>query len=199
MRPTYCPPPYGVIVADPPWKFDDPLTMSDVKRGAGSNYPVLDLGEIKRLQVAELCAITAVLALWVPSAMLQDGLDVMRCWGFEYKQLFTWVKTAGGPSGIAMGMGRYFRNATEHALVGTRGKPRPLMRGERNVVLHPALPHSRKPEALQDSLDRMYANRTKLEIFARRARPGWTCVGNECPGTMGEDVRDSIAELLRRA
>ncbi len=94
-------------------------------------------------------------------------------------------------------MGRYFRSATEHAIFATRGRGVPEDLSQRNVVLVPALPHSQKPESLQDVLERMYPGGPFLELFARRARPGWTCTGNECPSTLGVDIRDWLRREYR--
>jgi N6-adenosine-specific RNA methylase IME4 len=108
---------FDVIVADPPWQFSDKLTMSDVKRGAEANYQgVLDLAAICELPVKRVAADNALLALWCPSSMIADGLDVMRAWGFEQKQIYTWLKGSAADK-LAFGMGRYFRGCTEHALI----------------------------------------------------------------------------------
>lgn len=202
-------PRYGVVVADPPWAFQDRLTMSDVKRGAASQYATLTVAELQRLPINLLAADPSVLALWCPAALVPDGLAVLQAWSFDYKGVFTWVKTtrSGVAAGsdaeeipadasLAFGMGRQFRAATEHALLGTRGIPGPVPapKSERNVILHPALPHSQKPEGLQDALDRMYPGARRLELFARRVRPGWVCVGDECPETMGVDIREWAPE-----
>lgn len=181
--------PFKVVVADPPWLFSDKLKMSDVKRGADAHYRTLNLDDICALPVASWCDKDALLALWVPSSMLEDGMRVMREWGFVQKQVYTWVKqTING--NIAFGMGRQFRGATEHALIGTRGSPKTSSKSERNVELSVTMPHSKKPEVLQERLERMYPVGPYLEMFARRARPGWICVGNEAPGYRGIDIRD---------
>ena len=184
---------FKVIVADPPWAFNDKLTMSDVARGAAANYSTLDLDAIVALSARELAAEDAFLAIWCPSSMLVDGLRVMEAWGFSQKGVYTWVKTAGGASGLAFGMGRYFRGCTEHALFGVRGKATVGNKSQRNCELAPALPHSQKPPGLQDALEKMYPGGPWLELFARRDRPGWTCVGNECPSTPGVDIREWLA------
>jgi N6-adenosine-specific RNA methylase IME4 len=124
----------------------------------------------------------------------------MDDWGFAHKQIYTWVKLgkneaslsldAAEKAKLAFGMGRYFRGCSEHALIGTRGKVSKHIqaRAERSVILHPALPHSQKPESLQTSLMRMLPG-PYLEMFARRQRAGWVCVGDECPTTIGQDIR----------
>jgi N6-adenosine-specific RNA methylase IME4 len=180
---------YRVVVADPPWAFSDKLKMSDVKRGAEANYRTLTVDDVCALPVKDWVLEDSLLALWVPSSLLSDGMRVMASWGFAQKQIYTWVKQAKS-GGIAFGMGRQFRGATEHALIGTRGRPKPTSRSERNVELSLGLPHSKKPEELQNRLQKMYPDGPYLELFARRARDGWTCVGNQAPGYDGLDIRD---------
>ena len=191
---------FGVILADPPWSFSDKLKYSgDVKRAADCYYPTLNLAEIKKLPINELAAENCILALWVPSAFLQAGMDVMSAWGFQYKQLWIWGKTSKkNPLNLAFGMGRLARNCHEPLLVGVKGKYTKFLqdRSQRNLFMHPTMKHSQKPESIQTSLDKMFPDWEKLEIFARRDRSGWTCIGNEAPATSGEDIRDSIGNLL---
>lgn len=184
--------PFGVVVADPPWQFSDRLGS----RGADKQYQVLGLDDIWDLQVANLAAEDAVCALWCPKSMFEDGLVTLQAWGFRYVTFYTWTKRtkAGDP---AFGMGRLFRATGEAALVGVRGNVYGELqsRSERDYCESRTMEHSEKPEALQDSLDAMFPHWRKLEIFARRVRDGWVCVGNECPSTKGEDVRQSIRRL----
>ena len=191
---------FGVIVADPPWSFSDKLKYSgEVKRAADSFYPTLNLAEIKKLPIGELAAENCILALWVPSAFLQAGMDVMSEWGFNYKQLWIWGKTSKkNPLNLAFGMGRLARNCHEPLLVGVKGKYTKFLKdhSQRNLFMHPTMKHSQKPESIQTSLDKMFPEWDKLEVFARRDRAGWTCIGNEAPGTPDEDIRDSIGDLL---
>lgn len=180
---------YNVIVADPPWHFDDKLTMSETKRGAQSHYPVMDLNGIKLLPVAEFAAPVSILALWCPSVMVPDGLSVMNSWGFTYKQMVIWPKKK-------IGMGHLFRNKHEVALIGTRGQYTKMLKNRSQSTVLPIEDHkhSQKPETLQNSLELMFDG-PYLELFARRARPNWVCLGNECQTTFGEDIRDSLAKL----
>lgn len=224
---------FQVIVSDPAWSFSDKLTMSDVKRGAGSQYKTLTIKDIKALNVKDLADPNgAVLALWVPSSLLQEGLDTMKAWGFKHKQTYIWVKSKKDISyrkiffktAVAMfedfkegkkkkdifegfkinlfdvlsfGMGRLFRQTHEICLIGTNNNKlyKELKnKSQRSVSFAPNLKHSAKPEHLQDSLEIMFPKATKLEMFARRQRPDWTCIGNEICN--GEDIRDSIAKLM---
>ena len=193
---------FGLIVADPPWSFNDKLKYEkrdSTIRGADMMYPTLSIPAIAGLPIGELAAENALLALWVPSSHLTNGLKVMEAWGFTYKQLWIWTKTQKSDrSKLAFGMGRLARNCHEPCLVGVRGKYTKELanRSQRNVFLHPTLAHSSKPEDLQNSLEIMFPERDGLEIFARRPRAGWTCIGNEAPETMGEDIRDSLQDLI---
>lgn len=203
---------FQVLVSDPPWNFSDSLAMASTKRGASSNYQTLNLEDLKSLPVKEVAENDAVLALWCPSSLLLEGLEVMNAWGFRQTQTHVWVKTKKIPlrnavknilSGefrldniLSFGMGRLFRGTHELALIGVRGKVYQylLNKSQRSVHFYPGTKHSTKPEALQDMLDVMF-NGNKLEMFARRDRPGWTCVGLECPSTLGIDIRDSLSAL----
>ena len=187
---------YDIILADPAWKFSDGLKMSKVKRGASSQYATMTAEQIGCLPIWKLAADNSLLALWCPSSLLKDGLFVMHKWGFAQKQIFTWVKmTKSG--GLAFGMGRQFRGCTEHALIGTQGSLKPSSKSERNACLTPALRHSEKPPNLHECLDRMYPKANKLELFARRSRPGWDCIGLECDGPYGgKDIQSWAAEVL---
>lgn len=181
---------YSVIIADPPWAFSDKLTMSAVARGAEANYPTMRGADIAMLPVRDVAANNAVLALWVPSSLLVLGCNVMQSWGFELKQTYVWRKTTK-TNKDAFGMGRLFRQCHELALIGTRGSPYSSLRSrsERSVVSALHAGHSVKPDALHESLERMFPEARKLELFARRSRAGWTCLGNKIDG---RDIREAL-------
>lgn len=177
--------------------------MSDVRRSSNTQYPTLKAQDIIDLNqfLSPLLDPDAVLALWVVGSQLQLGMDVLAAWGFQQKQVTVWVKTrvewdSGRPlvSNLAFGMGRLFRQSHELCLIGTRGKVYAGLqnRSQRSVLLAPALKHSAKPEDLQDSLELMFPAARKLELFARRGRPGWTCLGDEIDG---QDIRDALHAL----
>jgi N6-adenosine-specific RNA methylase IME4 len=118
--------------------------------------------------------------LWVPNALILEGLDVMRRWGFVYKTNLVWhkVRKDGGPDG--RGVGFYFRNVTELVLFGVRGSMRTLAPGRRqvNFLKTQKREHSRKPDELYELIERCSPG-PYLEMFARNTRPGWTSWGNE--------------------
>jgi N6-adenosine-specific RNA methylase IME4 len=195
---------FNVIIADPPWKFDDKLTMSSVKRGAESQYKgVLSVDDIVNIDVQSIVGDWGVLALWVPSSMLSDGLRTMTSWGFRQTTTYVWGKTTKSGK-IEFGMGRMFRGSHEIALIGTCGKPYANLqnKSQRSLIVDEDLPpdfelalnemHSKKPQNLHNSFNLMFPDAKKLELFARRHTEGWTCTGNELDGL---DVRESLAKL----
>lgn len=200
---------YQVIVADPPWSFDDKLQKmkAPTKRSAASQYDVMSVAEIAALDVKSLADPNGcMLALWVPGSFMEAGLQVMHAWGFKLKQNYIWVKTKKAKKGplvnpadcLAFGMGRLFRQTHETALICTSGKTvYPFLEdhSQRSVCFFPNLGHSQKPPNLHISLDTMFPEAQRLEMFARRTCTGWTCVGKECPSSLGEDIVDSIQRL----
>jgi len=195
---------FNVIIADPPWKFDDKLTMSSVKRGAESQYKgVLSVDDIVNIDVQSIVGDWGVLALWVPSSMLSDGLRTMTSWGFRQTTTYVWGKTTKSGK-IEFGMGRMFRGSHEIALIGTCGKPYANLqnKSQRSLIVDEDLQsdfelalnemHSKKPQNLHNSFNLMFPDAKKLELFARRHTEGWTCTGNELDGL---DVRESLAKL----
>lgn len=201
---------FRVLAADCPWAFGDALRMSKVKRGAASNYGVLTPLELAALPIGDLMEDDAFGLLWFPDALAWEAGQVFRAWGFRQTQVWTWVKTGKFETrldgddvqedlALAFGMGRLARNCCEHALVGVRGSiyKHVSARDVRNVFLHPGLPHSQKPEVVQDGIDRMVPTGNRLELFARRARLNWSCIGDQAPDTLGQDILESLAGLLR--
>lgn len=171
-------PGYGVIMADPPWRF---ATWSDTRqfKAASQHYPVMDLTDIKALPVAELAAPDSLLFLWAIQALLDQALSVMEDWGFKFKTAGTWAKRSSSGASWAFGTGYILRNAAEFFLIGTRGRPRPESRRERNLIVAPIREHSRKPDQAYEMLERMFPSQRRCELFARSTRPGWDTWGNE--------------------
>jgi N6-adenosine-specific RNA methylase IME4 len=141
----------------------------------------MTLDEIMDLPVPRLTAETAHLYLWVPNALLPDGIRLLEAWGFKYKSNIVWhkVRKDGGSDG--RGVGFYFRNVTELVLFGVRGKnARTLQAGRRqvNMVQTRKREHSRKPDELYELVESC-SRGPFLELFARGTRPGWSGWGNE--------------------
>jgi N6-adenosine-specific RNA methylase IME4 len=173
--------PFRTILADPPWRFQNRTGKMAPEHVRLSRYGTMTFEAIQELPVADLAADKAHLYLWVPNALLAEGLKVMDAWGFTYKTNLVWFKTRkdGGPDG--RGVGFYFRNVTELLLFGIRGKDnRTLAPGRRqvNLIAERKREHSRKPEQAYDVIEECSPG-PYLELFARHPRPAWTAWGNE--------------------
>lgn len=172
--------PYSTILADPPWQFQNRTGKVAPEHKRLLRYPTMNLKEIEALPVSKLCAPKAHLYLWVPNALLQEGLRVMEAWGFTYKANLVWLKIRkdGGPDG--RGVGFYFRNVTEIVLFGVRGNMRTRQRGRTQVNLLSTRKreHSRKPDEIYELVEACSPG-PYLELFARFERPRWHQWGNE--------------------
>lgn len=171
---------FGTILADPPWRFENRTGKMAPEHKRLSRYSTMTLEDIMELPVAQLALPRSHLYLWVPNALILEGLETMRRWGFMYKTMLVWYKTRkdGGPDG--RGVGFYFRNVTEVILFGTRGNLRTLAPGRRqvNLLASRKREHSRKPDELYPIIEACSPG-PYLEMFARHPRHGWTCWGNE--------------------
>lgn len=174
---------FKTILADPPWQFQNRTGKVAPEHRRLSRYPTLTLKEIMELPVSEVAANQSHLYLWVPNALLREGLDVMRAWGFEYKTNIIWhkIRKDGGPDG--RGVGFYFRNTTELVLFGIRGKVRTLKAGRSqvNIIRTQKREHSRKPDELYKIIEEC-SRGPYLELFARGQRKKWIQWGNQVNG-----------------
>jgi N6-adenosine-specific RNA methylase IME4 len=171
---------YSTILADPPWRFDNRTGKMAPEHQRLLRYPTMSVAEICEMPVSQIAATNAHLYLWVPNALLAQGLEVMRCWGFTYKSNLIWYKVRkdGGPDG--RGVGFYFRNVTELVLFGVRGHMRTLAPGRRqtNIIITQKREHSRKPDEIYDIIEDCSPG-PYIELFARFSRQGWDQWGNE--------------------
>lgn len=212
---------FGLILADPPWRF---ATFSDKGRGrcpdgldpkAARNlqrqnkperhYATMTLDEIKALPIPDLAAKNSMLLLWAVDPMIPEALDVGRAWGFTYKTVgFYWIKerrvTSKRGDAFAepdqkrfpMGTGYWMRANPEQCLLFTKGHPKRLSAAVRKLLISPRREHSRKPDEQYGRIEKLVGG-PYLELFARQARPGWTSWGNQVD-RFTPDGRDTLAE-----
>lgn len=163
---------YGVLLADPPWRFEPYSRETGMDRSADNHYPTMTLDAIKALKVpaAEHC----VLFLWATAPMLREALEVMAAWGFQYKTFHVWAKDR-------IGTGYWVRENAELLLVGTKGEPVPPAPGQQfpTLIEAPRGRHSAKPPAVAEMIEQLWPNTPRSELFAREPRPGWEVWGNE--------------------
>lgn len=180
---------FATILADPPWQFQNRTGKMAPEHKRLSRYPTLTLDDIKAIPVADVAAPASHLYLWVPNALLAEGLGVMQAWGFTYKSNIVWhkIRKDGGPDG--RGVGFYFRNVTELVLFGVRGSLRTLPPGRRqvNFLATQKREHSRKPDEFYEIVEACSPG-PYLELFARHRREGWKHWGNEVPETVGGHI-----------
>jgi len=170
----------STVLADPPWRFQNRTGKVAPAHRRLSRYDTLTVDEICNLPIQDALADTAHLYLWVPNALLADGLKVLASWGFQYKANLVWAKRRkdGGPDG--RGVGFYFRNVTELILFGVRGNLRtlPPARRQVNMIETRKREHSRKPDELYELIESCCPG-PYLEVFARYPQDGWLCWGDE--------------------
>ncbi|MFP4069172.1 MAG: MT-A70 family methyltransferase [Verrucomicrobiota bacterium] len=172
-------------MADPPWQFQNRTGKVAPEHKRLNRYATMTLDDICALPVEQIADETAHLYLWVPNALLPDGLRVMEAWGFNYKSNIIWhkIRKDGGSDG--RGVGFYFRNVTEILLFGVRGKNArtlPPGRSQVNMIQSRKREHSRKPDE-QYGLIESCSPGPYLELFSRGVRENWTVWGNQAEGT----------------
>lgn len=174
---------FKTIYADPPWRFQNRTGKVAPEHKRLSRYETMTLDEIKSLPIAEIADKKAHLYLWIPNALLPDGLSVMDAWGFEYKGNIVWekIRKDGQPDG--RGVGFYFRNVTEILLFGIRKKSAPNRtlqpaRSQVNLIRTQKREHSRKPDEFLPIIESC-SEAPRIELFARGNRDGWAMWGNQ--------------------
>jgi N6-adenosine-specific RNA methylase IME4 len=198
---------YNVIIADPPVPFavwgKRPGGIDS--RAAEAHYSTMTWADLNGLDIQSVAADDCCLFLWMCQPLLIETLEMARAWGFEYKtKAFSWCKTYTSRASFFVGMGYWTRANTEDVLLFTHGNPRRIRKDVYQLlaslesdpystpaVIAPMTKHSEKPEEVQDRIERLVSG-PYLELFARRSRSNWTCVGNEIDGL---DIRDSLARL----
>lgn len=185
---------YDILYFDPPWSFK---VWSDKgkDRSAEQHYNVMTIEDIKALDINSLASDNSVLLLWVTYPLLKEGIETLEAWGFSYKTVaFTWAKTCvKSHDKFFMGNGYYTRANAEICLLGTKGKPLPVLsHSVRQLVVEPIRKHSEKPDSVRDSIVELFGDRPRLEGFGRKLVDGWTVIGNE---VTGNDITLDIERL----
>lgn len=171
---------FGTVLADPPWRFQNRTGKVAPEHRRLSRYDTLTWKEVAAMPVGDVMAAQAHCYLWVPNALVAEGLRVLESWGFTYKTMLIWhkIRKDGGSDG--RGVGFYFRNVTEPVLFGVRGRLRTLPPGRTqvNLLATRKREHSRKPDELYDVIEACSPG-PYLELFARYPWDGWTAWGDE--------------------
>lgn len=190
---------FASILADPPWHF---VARSDKgeARSAAQHYTTdREWHDIIALPVAQLAADDAVLFLWMVDWCPKLALEVIEAWGFAHKTTaFTWAKQNESGEGWHMGQGYWTRANPEDCWLATRGSPKRIHADVRQLIVHPVMEHSRKPDEIHDRIERLVGG-PYLELYARRERARWITWGNEIefkPPTLdGEQYSAATGEI----
>lgn len=180
---------YKIIYADPAWSYND---KSLNRGGAQRHYSTMSIEDIKAMNVEEISDTDCTLFIWATFPLLQEALDVIKSWGFEFKTCaFVWVK-ANKKTAVEqysflpqdnietfMGMGSWTRANAEICLLATKGKPKRINADVRQVIYAPIMKHSRKPDEARKRITRLCGDLPRIELFAREQAEGWSIWGNE--------------------
>jgi N6-adenosine-specific RNA methylase IME4 len=161
--------PFRVIVADPPWRYDN--RPEDPSHRGSLPYPSMSIEEITKLPVGAMAHADSVLWLWTTNSHIEHSFAIAKAWGFEYKTLLTWVKNR-------MGTGDWLRGKTEHCLLAVKGKPTIVLTNQTTCLQADAGEHSKKPDEFYAMVEKLCPG-SKVELFSRNQREGWTVFGNE--------------------
>lgn len=169
---------YQIIYADPPWSYQDKATAG--ARGASFKYPTQSKEWLQDLPVPSISANDSVLFLWVTMPLLNEGLELIKAWQFEYKTVaFTWVKRNKKSDSWFLGMGNWTRANAELCLLGKRGTIKRIDASVSSIVDSRIQEHSRKPSVVRDKIVQLMGDVSRIELFAREQVNGWDSWGNE--------------------
>lgn len=161
---------YNIIYADPPWKYKVWSQKTGLGRSAESHYKTMDKIDIQKLPIENLCEKDCTLFLWVTAPCLEEGLELIKKWGFTYKTFgFTWIKQNKKSDSLFWGMGYYTRANTEICLLATKGKPlHRISKAVHQVVISKIREHSRKPDEVRERIIELFGDIPRIELFARQ-------------------------------
>ena len=172
---------YNIIYADPAWSYKDKRDKHPrISGGASVHYNTMSVDEIKKLPVNEIADKNCMLFLWTTFPNLQEGLDVVKAWGFDYRTLgFSWIKLNKKNRKAFFGIGYYTKSNCECCLIGVKGKPIIVSNKVSSVVLSTRLNHSKKPPIIRDKIIELVGDLPRIELFARTKVHGWDVWGND--------------------
>ena len=172
---------YSIIYADPPWRYKVWSRDTGLGRSADSHYSTMEKQDIEALPINEISNKDSVLFLWVTAPCLEQGLELVKKWGFKYKTIgFNWVKQNKKSDSLFWGMGYYTRANAEICILATKGKTLPIIsRRVHQVVLSHVEEHSKKPNEVRKRIVELFGDLPRIELFARQYADGWDCWGNE--------------------
>ena len=171
---------YNIIYADPPWQYTAYHGKGKDKHSAENHYPCMDKKSIQELPIQDICEDDCTLFLWVTFPCLEEGLELIKAWGFKYKTCaFTWVKQNKKSNSLFWGLGFWTRSNAEICLIATKGKPKRRSASVHSVIVSHIEEHSKKPARVRKEIVKLMGDLPRIELFARQKASGWDCWGND--------------------
>lgn len=167
---------YDIIYADPPWEYRN---MGNIQATANSHYGTMKQKDIENLPILKLASDNCILFLWATFPKLQEALNTIKAWGFEYKTVgFTWVKKTKKWQNC-FGVGWYTKSNAEVCLIGVKGKAPKVSNKVSSIIESVREEHSKKPNEVRKRIVEFCGDVSRIELFARQSVNGWDCWGNE--------------------
>lgn len=180
---------YNIIYADPAWSYKNWSVKGAKWSSAINHYALMDKKTIQQLPIPAIADKDCILFLWVTFPCLEEGLELIKAWGFRYKTCgFCWIKQNKISDGLYVGMGYWTRANAEICLIATKGKIKRINKSVRQVIMSRIREHSRKPDEARQRIVDLVGDLPRIELFARQQFPGWDCWGNEINETEGEKI-----------
>jgi len=170
---------YNIIYSDPAWSFKT-YSAKGMKKSANNHYDCISVEDIKSLLVKDIAEDNSILFIWITYPLLEQGLEVIKAWGFTYKTCaFSWIKKNKKSDSLFWGLGYWTRANNEICLLATKGKPKRISAKVHQVIIEKIREHSRKPDCVRDRIVELCGDLPRIELFAREKVDGWDHWGNE--------------------
>ena len=186
---------YNIIYADPPWEYGSKSAVNNSSGGEikklSEHYQSMSITDIKNIPVKDITMDDACCFMWVTDSHLEEGIEVMKSWGFKYKTVaFVWVKTTN-KGNFCKNVAPWTLKSTELCLFGTKGKMTKYKQNNsvESLVFAERFKHSQKPEEVRKRIESLFGDLPKVELFARKASEGWDTIGNDIDGM---DIKESL-------
>lgn len=183
---------YQIILADPPWAYRN---MGNIQATANTQYATMNNKDICNLPIGKIAAENSILFIWATFPKIQEALNVVKAWNFEYKTVgFNWVKTNPKNGKPFFGVGWYTKSNAEVCLIGVKGKAPKISNSVSSIIIEPRKKHSQKPEEAKKRIVKFCGDIPRIELFAREKTPGWDALGFDIDG---KDINKSINSLAK--
>lgn len=181
---------YQIILADPPWKYNDKLGKTSKWGSAEKHYKCMSIKELEKINMQKISDKNCALFLWTTMPMIPNAIHLIKHWGFTYKTVaFTWIKTNPKSKTIFKGLGKWTQGNAELVLLATKGKIKRISKSVSQVIINQRTKHSEKPDIVKEKIVSLLGDLKRIELFARKNTIGWDSLGLELDG---KDILDCL-------